>query len=117
MIRGYHFKDDEGNPTGGNTHGRGFSIEWQNGPTTVPNDAGGVTALSPNGAFVEEIIEAAIDRLQWFNGDAGYQEEKPAKFRCRENSLAITHLEEALHWLQARTRDRLLRGVEGTHIP
>jgi|LakMenE01Jun11ns_1017448.scaffolds.fasta_scaffold8945310_1 hypothetical protein len=34
-------------------------------------------------------------------------------FPCRENSLTITKIEEAIHWQHARTRDRLNRGVEG----
>lgn len=34
-------------------------------------------------------------------------------FPCRENSLSITKMEEALHWQEARTRDRTTRGVEG----
>jgi hypothetical protein len=45
-----------------------------------------------------------IDRLRSFqSGD----------FKCRENALALTKLEEALHWLNHRTRDRQSRGVEG----
>jgi hypothetical protein len=27
----------------------------------------------------------------------------------------LTHLEEAQHWLQQRTIERMRRGVEGTH--
>jgi hypothetical protein len=38
-----------------------------------------------------------------------------AKFPCRENALAITKLDEALLWLEKRTRDRVARGVEGKH--
>src|SRR5574343_1102155 len=34
-------------------------------------------------------------------------------FPCRENSLTITKIEEAIHWQDARTKDRLNRGVEG----
>lgn len=34
-------------------------------------------------------------------------------FPCRENALTITKIEEAIHWQEARTRDRLLRQVEG----
>ena len=34
-------------------------------------------------------------------------------FPCRENSLTITKIEEALHWQEARTVDRVKRGVEG----
>jgi hypothetical protein len=35
-------------------------------------------------------------------------------YACKENACALTHLEEALMWLQKRTRDRMARGVEGT---
>lgn len=34
-------------------------------------------------------------------------------FPCRENSLTITKIEEAIHWQEARTKDRLKRQVEG----
>lgn len=34
-------------------------------------------------------------------------------FPCRENALTITKIEEAIHWQEARTRDRLKRQVEG----
>jgi hypothetical protein len=34
-------------------------------------------------------------------------------YPCRENALTITKIEEAIHWQHARTRDRVLRGVEG----
>lgn len=34
-------------------------------------------------------------------------------FPCRENSLTITKIEEAIHWQDARTKDRLNRKVEG----
>jgi hypothetical protein len=44
-----------------------------------------------------------IDRLTYLNN----------KFPCRENSIAITHIETALLWLNKRTNDRLNRGVEG----
>ena len=34
-------------------------------------------------------------------------------FPCRENALTITKIEEAIHWQNARTKDRLSRKVEG----
>jgi hypothetical protein len=34
-------------------------------------------------------------------------------FPCRENALTITKIEEAIHWQEARTKDRLNRNVEG----
>jgi hypothetical protein len=36
-------------------------------------------------------------------------------FPCKENALTITKIEEAIHWQEARTKDRLKRGVEGTN--
>ena len=88
--------DANGNPTGGKTTGIGLAIEWQEG----------IMSVGKNGAFVEDTIQASIDRLNFFNS---------TKFRCRENSLAITKLEEALHWLNHRTQLRLAQGVEDSY--
>ena len=93
--------DLDGNPTGGYVSGTGISITWQNGPL-----GRGVDRIEPNGAFVEGVIAAALDRLQYYQS---------SKFKCRENALAITKLEEAIHWCQHRTADREARDVEGTH--
>jgi len=103
MISERHTSDDKGRPAGGTTQGRGFTIDWQNGPLQVDGQR-----LEPNGAFVEDVIAGALGRLQFY---------QQSEFRCRENSLAITKLEEALHWLDHQTRDRQARGVEGTHAP
>lgn len=100
-IQGSHFDDENGNPAGGTTTGVGLTISWQNGPL-----GRGADREEPNGAFVEGVITAALDRLQYYQA---------SKFKCRENSLAITKLEEALHWCQHRTADREERDVEGTH--
>jgi hypothetical protein len=37
------------------------------------------------------------------------------KFPCNENEQSILKVMEALHWQDARTKDRLKRGVEGTN--
>ena len=102
-IQQQHFVDDEGNPAGGSTSGRGISISWQNGP--LQKSEGG-TRLEPNGAFVEGVIAAAIGRLEH------YQE---SKFACDWNETALGHLWAALAALEARTEERTNRGVEGTH--
>lgn len=57
------------------------------------------------GTTLEEMLKVSIQRLQDFN----------SRFGCRENSIAITKMQEALMWLNERTRDREARGVEGTH--
>lgn len=58
-----------------------------------------------NGTTLEEMLRVSIERLTMLN----------EKFRCRENSVAITKMEEALMWLNKRTEDRVKRGVEGKH--
>jgi hypothetical protein len=100
-IQSQHMTDAAGNPTGGTTTATGIQINWQDGPL-----GRGPDRAEPNGAFVEGVIEAALDRLQFYQS---------SKFACRENALAITKLEEALHWCQHRTAKREARQVEGTH--
>lgn len=102
----YNNYDENGNPSGGRVAGCGIEINWQNGPL-----GRGADRLEPNGASVEDVIWAAINRLEFFQSAAD------GKFRCRENALAITKLEEALLWLGKRTADREAREVEGTHEP
>ncbi|MEM9263940.1 MAG: hypothetical protein AAGA46_00275 [Cyanobacteria bacterium P01_F01_bin.13] len=43
----------------------------------------------------------------------GLQGFQSGPYSCRENALALTKLEEAMHWLEARAKDRAKRGVEG----
>ena len=57
-----------------------------------------------NGCHQEDLLSIVIDRLQSFQAGS---------FPCRENALALTKCQEALHWLNHRTRNRQLRGVEG----
>ena len=101
QVIGKHELDANGMPAGGKTVGTGIEIDWQNGPL-----GRGANRQEQNGAFVEGVINAAINRLQWY---------QDSKFKCRENALAITKLEEALHWLDWRTRRRERSGIEGTH--
>lgn len=96
-----NINDPNGNPAGGTVEGAGIKIDWQNGPL-----GRGADRIAPNGAFVEGVIEAALQRLEYYQA---------TKFKCRENAIAITKLEEALHWLDSRTASRERRGVEGTH--
>ena len=93
--------DANGNPAGGWVRGVGFVVDWQDGPLGRGEDR-----KEPNGAFVETIIAAAKQRIEYYNS---------TKFSCRENSIAITKLDEALMWLNKRTADREAREVEGTH--
>ncbi len=96
-----HLSDVEANPTGGYTTGLGIKINWQDGPL-----GNGEDRIEPNGAFVEGVIQAALGRLRFYQS---------SRFACRQNALSITKLEEALHWMDDRTREREEREVEGTH--
>lgn len=59
-----------------------------------------------NGIQNEEVLELEILRLRALND----------RFPCRENSIAITHIEAALLWLRERTRVRQAQGVEGVNV-
>ena len=72
-------------------------IHFQEGP---------IQECGVNGVCNEDLINMVICRLEHFQ-QSGY--------RCRENALAITSLEEALLWLRKRTIARENRGIEGTH--
>ena len=97
-------QDDNGNPAGGWVQGTGLRIDWQNGPLGRDADR-----KDPNGAFVETVISAVKQRIEW------YQTASNGKFKCVENTLAISHLEAALNILNERTKSREDRKVEGTH--
>ena len=56
-----------------------------------------------NGAFLEEVLAVVYVQLQAFN----------KKFPCRENSLALTNIEQAVLWLASRKAERQQRGVDG----
>ena len=71
-----------------------ISFTIQNGP---------IKENGVNGCQVDEIVIAAREIIAGLN----------AKFPCRENSCAITKLDEAIMWLRERKRIREARGVEG----
>jgi len=56
-----------------------------------------------NGCQARDMLEYLIYLFTSFN----------ETFPCRENSITITKLQEALMWQDKRTQDREKRGVEG----
>ncbi len=98
-----HDTDENGNPAGGYVAGVGLHIHWQDGPLGRGEDR-----QEPNGAFVETVIEAAAQRIEYYQS---------SKFHCVENAVALGHLHAALEILNERTRTREERDVEGTHTP
>lgn len=76
--------------------GKHIQISFQNGP---------IKEFGANGIPDEALYAILIDRLQGF---------QKGEHSCRENAVALTHLETALMWTQKRTHERESRGVEGT---
>ena len=74
------------------------TIQFQNGPRHEEN--------SIHGVIDEDLLEIVRHRLQCF---------QEGEFATRENAIALTHIEEALLWLNKRKEDRLERGVLGTY--
>lgn len=73
-------------------------IHFQKGPRDVEGSTGGVLDV--------DLLEIVRDRLKHFQaGD----------FACRENACALTHIEEALMWMNKRVEDRAERNVLGTY--
>ncbi len=88
--------DMETNADGTATYEACF-VGFQNGP---------IREFGVNGITQEALLAIVVDRLRCFQA---------GEFSCRENAIALTHIEEALMWLQRRTVARIKRGVEGTN--
>lgn len=74
-----------------------LSVLFQNGP---------IKETGVNGVTQEALLAIVIDRLRSFQA---------GPFACRENAIALMHIEESMMWLQRRTIARIKRGVEGTN--
>ena len=70
---------------------------FQNGP---------IGEVGRNGISAEALAAIQIHRL------IGFQN---GPFGCHDNGIALFHFRQALKSLQDRTRERITRGVEGTH--
>ena len=73
-------------------------IQFQNGARKLPD--------SEPGVLDTDLLEIVRDRLKGFQSGA---------FATRENAIALTHIEDALMWLNRRVEDRIERNVLGTN--
>lgn len=73
-------------------------IQFQNGPRKEENSAHGVIDT--------DLLEIVRHRLSCF---------QQGPFSTRENAIALTHIEEALLWMNKRVEDRIERNVLGTN--
>lgn len=71
-------------------------INFQRGPRNASD--------SSHGVLDTDLLEIVRDRLKAFQA---------GPFSCRENACALTHIEEALMWLNRRVEDRIERNVLG----
>ena len=93
LIEGFN----TGTNNSANDENDGVEILFQNGP---------IKEFDVNGVTQEALLAIVIDRLRSFQA---------GPFACEANQFALDHCMAALDNLQARTRARIARGVEGTH--
>lgn len=74
-----------------------LKMSFQNGP---------IKEAGANGISQEALLAIVEDRL------AGFQ---AGPYACDDNAIALDYVRQAMQWLQKRTRERMARGVEGTH--
>lgn len=97
-ITGFETGTNPSLPSEGTQPKSKTTILFQNGP---------IAEAGVNGVTHEALIAIVVDRMRSFQA---------GPYACRENALALTKLEEAQMWLLQRTRGRMARGVEGTHV-
>ncbi len=98
-VSGFHTKTNASVNQAGSVLGdeTAVHIVFQNGP---------IAEVGVNGVTHEALLAICADRLRSF---------QKGPYACKANACALTHIEEAQHWLQQRTIERMRRGVEGTH--
>jgi len=72
----------------------------------LPFQHGPIAEVGVNGVTNEALLAILIDRMEGF---------QTSPFACLENGEALIALQDALAWLERRTKAREARGVEGTH--
>ena len=75
-----------------------MAIHFQEGARKDPN--------ATHGVLDSDLLEIVRDRLRGFQS---------GEFATRENACALTHIEEALMWMNKRVEDRIERNVLGTY--
>ena len=105
-----HWTDSDENPAGGFSSGDYFAISWQNGPL---GRIGTADRREPNGAFVETVLQAIIDRAQLL---LDYPPHRFISENMKSDGVKfVAHLRKANEILDSRTKRRAKAGTEGTH--
>ncbi len=88
----------------GTNPSRGLDRAWTGSAMLFQN--GPIAEAGVNGITHEALIAILIDRLHGF---------QTGPYACEAIPIALAKLAEAAHVLNQRTRERMERGVEGTH--
>lgn len=99
--------DEKGN--GGANHEYLIAIKFDNGNDVYDKilfqNGGRKDPESIHGVLDSDLLEIVRHRLQCF---------QKGNFATKENESALTHVEEALMWMNKRVEDRIERKVLGT---
>ena len=101
-TRHRNWVDENNMPAGGTVEGRGYHINWQDGP---------VSENGVNGAQVIDILKACYNRVRFLDTASN------GLFACDENTDTLEAIHVAIMRQRDRDRDRAKREVEGTHQP
>ena len=88
-----------------------YQISWRNNACEICRkeilfqDGARNTDDSIHGIIDTDLLEIVRHRLQCFQA---------GNYATRENAIALTHIEEALLWMNKRVEDRIERNVLGT---
>lgn len=96
--------------SGGANHQYKIEVTSEGKPSwlvDIPFQNGGIQEVGTNGLTNEVLLAIVKDRLEGFQS---------GQFKTRENAIALTHIDDAMHWLHHRTRERESRGVEGKSV-
>lgn len=105
----------DGEGPGGANHK--YRIQYELFPVGEPKETHVITEIqfqrgarkedgSIHGVIDTDLLEIVRDRLKSFQA---------GPFSSRENACALTHIEEALMWMNRRVEDRIERNVLGTN--
>jgi hypothetical protein len=105
-------ESDDRDPVNGNSsHNYAFVFESEEDKSAgclseqrVVFQHGPIKEVGINGITIEALVDVILDRLR------GFQE---GGFSCVENDMALHHFTQGLNYLNARTKRREARGVEG----
>ncbi len=102
------YANEVGNPVLGVNSGF-ISIENREDEVGVPP----IVAFTIQSDPIKEVGINGVQALDMLKYVKYLFESLNEAFPCRENALTITKIEEAIHWQDARTKNRIIRGVEG----